>query len=178
MFLFTFNPDDSLTYELCWRAVCPDSQSLKYLSQLSSTYAKVFIVMYIPVIVDCICVQNLVYFRYMYSDDLSGLKMENVMNTLYAAKKYLIPESCHACRVYVQEYMHAAYASVHTLCIMRPLEACSVYNQVSTVGRFWAEGAWDLLVWEQVLKSSEKSVLLFQLRGSVRVFCVASKQQK
>lgn len=39
------------------------------------------------------------------------------MDTLYGAKKYLISQLCHACRVCIQENMH-------------PLDACRVYSQV------------------------------------------------
>lgn len=46
--------------------------------------------------------------------------MVNIMDTLYGAKKYLILQLCHACRVYVQENMHA-------------LEACGIYSQVRLV---------------------------------------------
>ncbi|OQV20626.1 putative BTB/POZ domain-containing protein 2 [Hypsibius exemplaris] len=40
--------------------------------------------------------------RYLYSEDVTGLTMENVMETIYCAKKYLIKQLVHRCRLFLQ----------------------------------------------------------------------------
>lgn len=56
-------------------------------------------------------------FRFIYSDDDSGLNMKNVMQTLYAAKKYLLDDLISACRVFVQDNL-------------RPIHAVEIFRQV------------------------------------------------
>ncbi|XP_055333983.1 BTB/POZ domain-containing protein 6-B-like [Paramacrobiotus metropolitanus] len=63
--------------------------------------------------------QNLLH--YAFTDDISGITMHNVMDTLYCAKKYMIDKLSRACRDYVQSHLTADCA-------------CDIFQQAQAIG--------------------------------------------
>ncbi|OWA50168.1 putative BTB/POZ domain-containing protein 6 [Hypsibius exemplaris] len=48
--------------------------------------------------------------QFLYSEEVSGLNMENVMEAIYCAKKYAVARLLKLCRAYVQDHLTAEFA--------------------------------------------------------------------
>ena len=68
-------------------------------------------------------------FRYLYCDEIS-LKADNVLSTLYAAKKYIMPHLEHACVEYLKTNVSADNAC-------KLLSYCRLFEETEAIQRFW-----------------------------------------
>ena len=74
-------------------------------------------------------VPGFIRFRYLYCDEIS-LKADNVLSTLYAAKKYIMPHLEHACVEYLKKNV-----SVNNACQM--LSDCRLFEETEAIQRCW-----------------------------------------
>ena len=83
---------------------------------------------------ECMCNQvflknDSIPFRYLYCDEIS-LKADNVLSTLYAAKKYIMPHLEHACVEYLKKNVSASNAC-------KLLSDCRLFEETAAMQRYW-----------------------------------------